>query len=145
MVRHYRGAVLGWCALVGTWLLFAAPADPADALIGAVAAAVSVALVSRAAPSLLPRPLKVTVSIIDLGRALPHDVLAGTWRVMCGRWPGRRRELPIIDRRLAGPGDRALVGLALSLGPSAYLVADEPLTVHQIGRGAGEVAARLSR
>lgn len=139
------GLLVGWGGLVAAWLLFAVPGDVVDAAIGLVVATACVALVCRVAPALGLRERRLSMPAAGLLAAVPGDVLSGTVRVLLGRWPGRRRALPVREDWLSTQGDRALVGLLLTLGPATYLVADDPLTVHQLGAGAGAVADRLRR
>ncbi|HEX7356011.1 MAG TPA: hypothetical protein VF288_14410 [Mycobacteriales bacterium] len=142
-MTRYGVALLAAAVLLALWFLFAVAGDLVDALVGLVTVAAALVLVVRAAPTLQLRSPRVSVPVAALALAVPRDIVSGTWRVLRGRWPGRRRVLRVPDRRLANQADRALAGVALCLGPATYLVSDDPLTVHQLGRGAGAVADRL--
>jgi multisubunit Na+/H+ antiporter MnhE subunit len=148
-----RKRLLFWIAwyvpLVGLWLLFVVTLDPAELLLGVVAAAIGATAQEVVNAQDLVR-FRLERHWLRGLRHLPKEILVESWLLAVVLWrqlTGRRRATGEY-RYVPFPADgaeaddagtnarRALVTIALSLAPNTYVIgiegSDRAMLIHQL-------------
>jgi multisubunit Na+/H+ antiporter MnhE subunit len=147
-----RKRLLFWIAwyvpLVGLWLLFVVTLDPAELLLGVVAAAIGATAQELVNAQDLVR-FRLEPPWLRGLRHLPKEVLVESWLLAVVLWrqlAGRRRATGEY-RYVPFPADaeaddaganarKALVTIALSLAPNTYVIgiegSDRAMLIHQL-------------